>query len=301
MGANTLWLSALLLGVVVEAYWDGSKDTPDPYTQAMMMSRQAQYDPEALRKNPNHFRELFGRLAVEQNQAKAMDETQSQFTPEDKCLVCHGTTVELEIMMAERHGHGKRDQVKLAEILEKICHLDRYQYHDPVNITKRHERSRTYGGIAPPIFANACKHVVQNWDDRDEVRARTLRWAACVPSMRAREWWRRTRARARGIARAPPNRLARVTGGEPPHRGWRAGAHASRAAYRRVHRAGELVPRTQPQDSRPRKGAAGARACIRLDHESIAQLALRSPLCEVRDADASALVSVVYRGEGGAV
>ena len=31
-------------------YWDGGRDTPDPYTQAMMMSRQAQNDPDLLKK-----------------------------------------------------------------------------------------------------------------------------------------------------------------------------------------------------------------------------------------------------------
>lgn len=157
----------LTLVTAVSSYWDGKMGTMDPYTEAMMASRRAQHDPDFLRNNPNHFKEMFGKLAVAQNQHKAMEETQS-IKPEDRCLACHGVAVEFEIMAEERKGHGKRDQVMVADILENICHLDRYQYQDPVELAKRHERSRNYGGMAPPVFANACKQVVQNWDDRDD-------------------------------------------------------------------------------------------------------------------------------------
>jgi len=150
-------------------YWDGKLGTTDPYTEAMMMSRRAQLDPEAMRNDPDIFRRMFGKLAVEQNQAKAMDETQSAATDKDMCMVCHGTVVEFEKMWQEKKGTGKRDMTMVTEILEGICHLNRYEFQDPVKITTRREHSRDYGGIAPAVFANACKRVVDAWGDRDEV------------------------------------------------------------------------------------------------------------------------------------
>jgi len=151
------------------AYWDGSRSTADPYTEAMMMSRKAQLDPNAMRNDPDIFRRMFGKLAVEQSQARAMDETQSAASTKDMCMVCHGTVVEFEKMWQERKGTGKRDMTMVTEILEGICHLNRYEFQDPVKITNRIEHSRNYGGMAPPVFANACKRVVDAWGDRDGV------------------------------------------------------------------------------------------------------------------------------------
>jgi hypothetical protein len=163
---------SLLLVRSASAYWDGSKDSPDPYTAAMMMSRQAQHDPSTLSKDPDHFKKLFGKLAIEQNQAKSLDEHQTT-TAMDRCMACHGVVVEFEKMMVERKtagtgGHGRRDQLAVADTFEKICHMDRYEFMDPVNINKRSQASRKYGGIAPPLFANACKRVIDEWSDHDE-------------------------------------------------------------------------------------------------------------------------------------
>jgi len=161
------------------AYWDGSRDAPDPYTEAMMLSRKAQLDPNALRDDPDLFKRLFGKLAVEQNQAKFMDEHQST-TPEQRCQACHGVVVEFERMMVERKsqatgGLGRRDQLAVADAYEKICHLNRYEFHDPLNPTKRSEHSRHYFGLAPVIFANACKRVVDEWSDHDEIEEALIR------------------------------------------------------------------------------------------------------------------------------
>ena len=158
------------------AYWDGSKTAKDPYTEAMEMSRRAQLDPDALRKDPDMFKKMFGKLAIEQNQAKHMDETQSMATPQDRCMACHGVVLEFEKMMIERKsaatgGLGRRDQLAVADTYEQICHLDRYESMDSLDPRKRSENSRRYGGIAPPIFANACKRVVDHWSDYDEVEA----------------------------------------------------------------------------------------------------------------------------------
>ena len=194
---------ALVATPLARAYWDGSRDAPDPYTQAMMASRRAQFEPDALRKDPVLFKRMFGQLAVEQNQAKFMDEHQTT-SAEQQCEACHGVVVEFERMMVERKseatgGLGGRDQLavwrttahtvpdrplpscpvltgrsalgvpQVADAYEKICHLNRYEYHDPVNPTKRSEHSRHYFGLAPVIFANACKRVVDEWSDHDEI------------------------------------------------------------------------------------------------------------------------------------
>ena len=173
----------LLVAIVIlqpgYAYWDASdRGSDDPYTAAMKMSRLASNDPNRLRTDPDHFKKLFGQLAVEQNQAKAMDETQSKFSKQDLCMVCHGVVVEFEKMMAERVDRT-RSQLTTTETLETICHLNRYEFQDPVVLTKREERSRVYGGIAPPIFANACKRVVDAWqDDDDEIEGALLSGAS---------------------------------------------------------------------------------------------------------------------------
>ena len=45
-----------------------------------------------------------------------------------------------------------------------------------MDLRKREERSRVYGGLAPPVFANACKKVVDAWqDDDDEIEGALLR------------------------------------------------------------------------------------------------------------------------------
>lgn len=140
------------------AYWESGSRTADPYTEAMKMSRLASNDPDALRKDPDHFKKLFGKLAVEQNQAKAMDETQSSFTPQDKCVACHGVVIEFEKLIAERLDR-QRHALAVTEALEAVCHLDRYHYQDPVKLNIRKEGSRDYGGLAPTVMANACKRV----------------------------------------------------------------------------------------------------------------------------------------------
>ena len=68
----------------------------------------------------------------------------------------------------------QRSQLAIVEALEKVCHLNRYEYQSPLNPTKREETSRNYGGLAPPIMANACKKVVDAWQDDDEYIESTL-------------------------------------------------------------------------------------------------------------------------------
>jgi hypothetical protein len=157
------------------SYWEGDRATDDPYTHAMKMSRQAQYDPNVMQRDPDHFKRMFGQLAFEQAQAKSMDETQSTASAKDRCMACHGVVVEFEKMMKERVDRT-RSQLTTTETLEKICHLNRYEIQDPVDIRKREERSRVYGGLAPPVFANACKKIVDAWqDDDDEIEGALLR------------------------------------------------------------------------------------------------------------------------------
>ena len=162
----------LLLAVLPTClcYWDGDRDMDDPYTAAMKMSRMAQLDPEVMRRDPDHFRRLFGNLAVEQSQAKKMDETQSAASEKDLCMACHGTVVEFEKMMVERKsaatgGLGGRGQLAVADALEKICHLNRYEFQDGVDLRNRVVQSTQYGGMDPAIFANACKKVIDKWSD----------------------------------------------------------------------------------------------------------------------------------------
>ena len=155
------------------AWWDGKMGTKDPMTEAMEASRRAQLDPDALRKDPDHFKRMFGKLAIEQNQAKAMSENQ-RVDPADKCMACHAVVVEFEAMIAQRPAQ-KRDQLAYAEITEEVCHLNRYETLDPINPTKREERSRLYGGMAPPVLANACQRVVDEWSDYDEIEASLLK------------------------------------------------------------------------------------------------------------------------------
>jgi len=158
---------------IVAAYWEqgGSSSADrmksDPYTQAMEMSRRAKLDPNLMRNDPDHFKKMFGQLAVEQNQHKAMEETKN-VKPEDKCMVCNGVVVEFEAMLAERHQSKKRAQLAVLEVLDDICHLDRYEFQDPVKLNERRETSRKYGGIAPPVFANGCKQVVDLWNQDDD-------------------------------------------------------------------------------------------------------------------------------------
>ena len=71
-------------------------------------------------------------------------------------------------------GLGGRDQLAVADAFEKICHMDRYEFQDPVKITTRTEESRRYGGIAPPVFANACKRVLDEWTEHDEAAEQAL-------------------------------------------------------------------------------------------------------------------------------
>ena len=164
----------LALAQPMFAYWDGSRETMDPYAQAMKMSKQAQYDPDALQKDPDLFKKMFGQLAIEQNQARMMDETQSKHSKKDKCMACHGTVVEFEKYIVERKsqatgGLGRRDQLAVADAYDNLCHLDRYEKQDSLNPTKREENSRHYGGLAPPVFANACKQVLVDWTEDDQV------------------------------------------------------------------------------------------------------------------------------------
>lgn len=171
MPAAYVALAMLLAPSAVLAYWepsDGMEGTDDPYTAAIKASRQAAADPDLLKRDPDHFRRLFGQMAIEQNQAKSMDETQSTATPKDRCMVCHGVIVEFELMMKTQKGKGGRNALAVTEILEKICHLNRYHKMDGVDIKKNEERSRLYGGISPPVFANACKRVVDAWQDDDD-------------------------------------------------------------------------------------------------------------------------------------
>ena len=175
MTSRSTRLLCLLLAPLVSAYWEAGDQREDPYTAAIRMSKHAAADPDVMRNDPDHFRKLFGRLAIEQSQAKHMDETQSQFTPKDRCLVCHGVVNEFEIMMKSEKGKGGRNLLAVTNILEKVCHLDRYANMDPVDLKQSVERSRLYGGIAPPIFANACKRVVDSWQDDDDEIEPTLR------------------------------------------------------------------------------------------------------------------------------
>ena len=160
-------------------YWESGDTAGDPYTQAMLMSRRAANDPSALKQDPDLFKKMFGQLAIEQNQAKLMDEHQSTATAADRCMVCHGVILEIEKMFEERKheatgGLGRRDQLAVTEVLEKVCHLNRYEFQDPVDLRKRTETSRLYGGIAPVLFANACKKVVDHWQDDDDEIERAL-------------------------------------------------------------------------------------------------------------------------------
>jgi len=167
--ASRAALVVLLQGVgPAAAWWDG-KNGLDPYTQAMQESRHANLDKDMLQKDPDFFKRMFGKLATEQAQAKHMDETQN-VSPEDKCMTCHGVVVEFEKILAEhkeRTGE-KRSAVTVATALEGVCDLNRMQYLDPINPTKGEERSRVYGGIHPAIYVNACRLVLQAWDDNEE-------------------------------------------------------------------------------------------------------------------------------------
>ena len=166
-------LLLLALAAPAIAYWDGQIGTKDPMQEAMEMSKRAQHDPEALRKDPDYFRKLFGKLAIEQSQAKHMDEMQST-NEEQRCMACHGVVVEFEKMMIERKtaatgGLGMRGQLAVADAFEKICHLDRYETMDPLDPRKATQQGRRYGGLPPPTMANACKRVVEEWQDHDEI------------------------------------------------------------------------------------------------------------------------------------
>ena len=105
-------------------YWEsGDTSQQDPYTQAMLMSRRAAKDPSALKQDPDLFKKMFGQLAIEQNQAKLMDEHQSTATAADRCMVCHGVILEIEKMFEERKheatgGLGRRDQLAVRSVLD---------------------------------------------------------------------------------------------------------------------------------------------------------------------------------------
>ena len=148
------------------AFWDGSKGTADPYTQAREASRRAQMDPDILKKDPDYFKRLFGKMAVEQNQAKAVNEHQN-VSPQDVCVACHGVVIEIEKILKARVDK-QRNSIAVTEALDAVCHLDRYEFQDPVKITERTETSRDYGGLAPAVMTNACKRVVDAWQDDDD-------------------------------------------------------------------------------------------------------------------------------------
>ena len=162
---------------LVAGWWDG-KNGMDPYSAAMYESKRAGADADVIKNDPDYFRRMFGKLATEQAQAKAMDETQ-HVSKNDMCMACHGVVVEVERMLKDRMERisRRRDELAITETLEGVCDLNRYQYLDPINPTKREEASRRYGGIAPPVFVNACRQVLVDWGDHDEIEEALLRGA----------------------------------------------------------------------------------------------------------------------------
>ena len=167
---RTIMAGVAVLACGTAAYWEPGSKSADPYHQAMEMSRQGRLDPDALRNDPDFYKRMFGKLATEQGQAQAMDKHQN-VPKADICVACHGVVIEIEKIIKERLDR-QRHALAVTEALEQVCHLDRYEFQDPVKITNRKEISRDYGGLAPPVMANACKRVVDGWqDDDDEIEA----------------------------------------------------------------------------------------------------------------------------------
>ena len=67
----------------------------DPYAKAMRESRRAAVDPSVVERDPDHFKKVFGKLAIEQNNFRAIDAAQ-HVTAEDRCIACHAAVNELE-------------------------------------------------------------------------------------------------------------------------------------------------------------------------------------------------------------
>jgi hypothetical protein len=144
------------------------KGAMDPMTRAMKMSRDASLKPELYQSDTDYFRRMFGDMVIAQNQAKMLDEHQSDFSAQDRCTACHGTVIELEKIISEHPYHGHRSALVITEALEKVCHLNRYEKNDGVDIRNRIESSRDYGGLAPVHMVQACKQVVDSWQDDEE-------------------------------------------------------------------------------------------------------------------------------------
>ena len=147
------------------AEWDPKSGTPDPFTAARMMSREAERNPDLLRKDPDHFRKLFGTLASEMGETQHVEEAKTDVTPKHMCIACHGAVVETEKALAARHQSKKRDPSELTEALEEICQMERYNKMDPMKVTS----AKAAYGMSPYIFVNACRKVVEAWNGGDEV------------------------------------------------------------------------------------------------------------------------------------
>ena len=165
--ARSLVAGLLLLAAPAAAEWDHTRGTPDPYTQAVMMSKRAQSDPEAVKNDPDYFKKMFGALGGEMGQAKALEQAKTDVTRRDVCIACHGAVVEVEKALAERHQSNKRDPSEVAEVLDFICRMERYHVIDPMKATPT--QPVKYGGLSPYIFVNACKKAVEDWNESDVV------------------------------------------------------------------------------------------------------------------------------------
>jgi len=171
-------LSLVLAGCgLASGFWDRNSGEKDPMTAAMEMSRMARLDPDIMKKDPNHFKKMFGRLAMEQSQAQNLDKAQ-HVSKEDRCLTCHGMVVEVEKILAARIDKW-RNEIAITEALEEICNPSRYQQLDPdgLNPTMRTEGSRRYFGLDPFVFSNACNQVLIEWGDDDEIEVDLKRGA----------------------------------------------------------------------------------------------------------------------------
>eukprot|EP00966_Prymnesium_polylepis_P216588 5014159-Prymnesium_polylepis.1 len=242
--SHKLRLVVLMVGGAV-AYWDGGKGTADPYAQAKEASRRAQMDPDILKKDPDYFKRMFGKMAVEQGQAKAVDAHQN-VSPQDICVACHGVVIEIEKILKARVDK-QRNSIAVTEVLEAVCHLDRYEFQDPVKVNVRTETSRDYGGLAPPVMANACKRVVDAWqDDDDEIEGALKKVRGC------RRRCAHTRPAPCGHARCERRRVRPL-----PHRLIARPTVCARAARTR---AGRPMACTGSCASRSADGNAAARA-----------------------------------------
>ena len=111
---------------------------------------------------------LFGKLAVEQNQAKAMDETQT-VSQKDRCMACHGVVNEFEKMMIERKsattgGLGRHEVACCAQSYDSepvAAHLQTPSMHSPALL----QAPKQPGGApsaASEMEARGASPVVRN-------------------------------------------------------------------------------------------------------------------------------------------